>query len=78
MDFLASFIPVALMLAAFGIYLWSGTWAYSDAKKRGKPPVFVALLVLLGAWPLGLLLWIVFRPEGGGRPPFNLDDYRVR
>ena len=78
MDYLALFIPVTLTLAIFGLYLWSAAWAYNDAKKRGKPPAFVALLVLLGAWPLGLLLWIVFRPDAGGRPPFNLDDYRVQ
>jgi len=28
-------------------------------------------------WPLGIVIWIVLRPEKRP-PPFNLDDYRVQ
>ena len=45
-------------------YVWSIVWAYRDARGRGKPPVLVALLVaLLPPWPLGALIWYVFRPS---------------
>lgn len=77
MNLVSSFIPLTLMLGFLGFLLLTVVWAYHDARKRGKPPLLVALLVLLGAWPLGLLLWLIFRPDGG-RPPFNLDDYRVQ
>lgn len=71
-----------LMVVVCCLYLWSGIWAYQDARKRGKPPLLVALLVLLAGWLAGwrisLLVWIALRPDDGGGPPFNLADYRVR
>jgi len=54
-------------LAFFLLYLWSIIWAYGDAEDRGKPGCLVALLVALLSWPLGLLLWVLFRPEPGSR-----------
>lgn len=51
------------VLAFFALYLYSAIWAYGDAEARGKPGCLVALLVLLFSWPLGLIMWIVFRPE---------------
>lgn len=66
---------VGLLLTGFVIYLWSIGWAYRDAQARGKPPFFVALLVMFGGWPLGLIIWIALRPERR-RPPFNLEDFR--
>ena len=72
-------LPLLLLLVAVPcLYVWSGIWAYQDASKRGKPPLLVALLVLLVGWPISLLVWIALRPDDGGGPPFNLDDYRVR
>ncbi len=39
-------------------------WAAGDARDRGKSGLLVALLVLLlQPWPLGLVLWLVFRPN---------------
>ena len=64
-------IPKIFLLAVFAVFvvlwLWSVVWAYGDAKSRGKSGVLVALLVALLSWPLGLLAWIVFRPDGS--PP---------
>lgn len=50
-------------LAILVLYLWSIAWSYGDANARGKPGCLVAILVALFSWPLGLLLWIIFRPE---------------
>ncbi|MFO8006224.1 MAG: hypothetical protein R6V05_00655 [Candidatus Brocadiia bacterium] len=50
---------IALLL----VYVWSVVWSYGDAEARGKPGCLVALLVALLSWPLGLILWVVFRPE---------------
>lgn len=38
------------------------TFAMRDAKRRGKSPVAVILLVI-SVFPLGLAIWLVFRPE---------------
>jgi hypothetical protein len=52
-------------------------WTANDARERGKSPVLVCLLVLLG-FPFGLVAWLLFRPETGTprRRRFNLEDYR--
>lgn len=44
-----------------------------DARKRGKSPVLIFLLVLL-SFPVGLLVWMVIRPPVISRrkPPFPL------
>ena len=54
---------VGIALGFFALYIYSAVWAYGDAEARGKPGCLVALLVLLFSWPLGLLMWVVFRPE---------------
>lgn len=74
MDLLV-FTPLILLVAA---WIWSGVLAFHDARRRGKPPVLVAMLVLLCAWPLSVLVWIALRPDVVDRRPFNLDDYRVQ
>ncbi|WP_299758278.1 hypothetical protein [uncultured Pontibacter sp.] len=50
-------------LVLFVVYLWSIVWAYKDAEKRGKPGWIVAIVVAFLAWPIGLLLWILIRPN---------------
>lgn len=55
-----SYVAVGFMI---NVVIWSLVWVYVDAINRGKPGCSVALLVLLVAWPIGLLIWIVFRPE---------------
>jgi hypothetical protein len=77
-----SILPVVVQSTFFGVFLvvflWSGVWVYRDAQRRGKPPWLVAALVLLVSWPISLAVWLVLGPEPPNRPPFNLDDYRVR
>jgi hypothetical protein len=36
-------------------------WAYKDAKERGSSGILIALLVLW-MFPLGVILWLIFRP----------------
>ncbi|WP_162425929.1 hypothetical protein [Pontibacter pudoricolor] len=64
-DFWAGFgiigIIIGLVLLVF--YIWSVVWAYKDANRRGKPGWLVAVLVALLSWPLGLVLWLLFRPN---------------
>lgn len=74
MEALIGLVPFFLWISLIG---WSGAYAYHDAKKRGKPPLLVCALVMLLFCPLSLLVWIALRPAIV-RPPFNLDDYRVR
>lgn len=37
-------------------------WCVSDAKRRGKSALLVTLIVLF-FFPLGLIVWLLFRPE---------------
>ena len=66
------------LIAATIFWVWSSAWAFHDARRRGKPPLLVAILILICAWPLSLLVWIALRPDVISRRPFNLDDYRVQ
>lgn len=71
LSYLIVVVPLLTVLA-------SAMWAYGDAKRRGKPAALVALLVVFGAWPMGLIAWLIFRPEvaGPARRRFNLEDFR--
>jgi hypothetical protein len=53
---------LSLCLAVLLLYIWSICWSYADAEARNKPGWAVALLVALLSWPIGLLIWFVFRP----------------
>lgn len=44
-------------------YAYSLFWSYGDARARGKSGLRVALLVALLKWPVGLLMWLFFRPN---------------
>lgn len=58
---------ISLMIC---IPLWTVVWAARDAEARGWPEWLVAPFVLLLVWPLGLVLWLLVRPERpspGGR-----------
>ncbi|SIR39789.1 hypothetical protein [Pontibacter lucknowensis] len=43
--------------------VWSVVWSYSDARRRGKSPWLVALMVLFMVWPVGLIVWLLLRPQ---------------
>jgi len=52
----------------------------ADARRRGKSPLLVTLAVIF-FFPLGLLAWLLFRPERldgvGAQRRFRLVDHRV-
>lgn len=52
-----------------------------DAKRRGKSPFLVSLIVIF-FFPLGLLAWLIFRPpiidKDEKEKKFELDDFRVQ
>lgn len=62
-----------LLLALVGVFVYSLVWAYADAEARGKPGWLVVLMVILLAWPGGLIVWVLIRPEDvhptRARPP---------
>ena len=60
------------LVIAIGITLplISSLWAYGDAERRGKSGCLVAILVFFLSWPLGLILWFVFRPERRDYRPY--------
>lgn len=56
-------LPLLILAAAAIAYVWTIVGAAADAQKRGKSPLLVSLLVaLLPSWPLGVVVWYVFRP----------------
>jgi hypothetical protein len=63
MDALLQIIYILGVIAVVGVYVASIVWAARDAEDRGKSGCLVALLVALLSWPLGLVAWLVFRPE---------------
>lgn len=54
---------VLIGLVFLGAYVISIVWAFGDAQARGKSGCLVALLVALLSWPLGLIIWLVARPD---------------
>jgi hypothetical protein len=60
---LATSLGVLVAIVVVGAYILSIFWSYGDAEARGKPGCAVALIVALLSWPIGLLVWVVFRPE---------------
>jgi len=63
MNGVPSIVGVLFLLSFLGVWVWSIIWAYGDAQSRGKSGWLVALLILLLSWPIGLIAWVVFRPE---------------
>lgn len=58
--------PIAVGLAVLilvPLFLGSIVWAFGDAKTRGKSGCLVAILVAFLSWPLGLIAWLIFRPD---------------
>lgn len=56
-----------LALGGLILYVWSIIWSYGDAEDRGKSGCLVALMVGLLTWPVGLIIWLIFRPENRTR-----------
>ena len=56
---IAAIVAIALSV----LYVVSIIWSYRDAEKRGKSGCLVAILVAFLSWPLGLVIWLVARPN---------------
>ena len=59
------FAPLELVAPLLFVltYLGSLCWVHRDAQERVERPVLLTLVIGLVSWPLGLLLWVLFRPE---------------
>ena len=66
---LLMFVVFPVIMSVLVLLAASLVWVYRDAEKRDKSGILVALLVLLLNWPVSLLLWLVFRPDGNGAAP---------
>lgn len=56
---LLPFFIALIFLVVLGALLH---FCWNDAKQRGKPPLLVTLLVFC-FFPVGLVAWLLFRPE---------------
>jgi hypothetical protein len=56
-------IMIIIGLVAIVFYVWSVIWSYYDARRRGKSAWLVALMVLFMVWPVGLVIWLMLRPQ---------------
>jgi hypothetical protein len=54
-----------LFALLIGLNILTVIWSYADAERRGKSGCLVALLVCLFPWPLGWIIWLIFRPGDG-------------
>ena len=60
---LAILVAIVFALAISAVFIASVVWAYADAEKRGKSGCLVAILVAFVSWPVGLIIWLVARPN---------------
>lgn len=65
MGIIPTIIALCITLPLLAVFIWSIVWAYNDAERRGKSGCLVALLVFLLTWPVGLIIWLLIRPEDG-------------
>ena len=76
---ISNVIQVLIVSVVFLILLFLTLKAcIADARRRGKSPLLVILAVFL-CFPLGLILWLLFRPEPvDGARQFRLSDHRFQ
>ena len=54
------------------LYFWSLRWLYSDAQKRNNTGCLMVAIIGMFAWPIGLIIWLLARPE-----PIKLVEPRI-
>ena len=79
---ISNLIQVLVVNSVFLVLLFLTLKAcVADARRRGKSPLLVILAVVF-CFPLGLILWLLFRPEPldgrGHSGQFHLGDHRVQ
>ena len=62
-DIIFGIISYEFLILFLSAYIMSIFWGFHDAKKRDKPPLLVGLMIALFIWPVGLLVWLIFRPK---------------
>lgn len=65
-----SILPAILLILFLLPVIWLHVWVYQDAENRGKSGCLVLLLVLLVSFPIGIIAWLVFRPDHP-QPPYR-------
>jgi len=58
---LENFLPV-FFVACLALVIANAVWAFRDGRRRGRSGILVAMLVLW-TFPLGIMLWLAFRPD---------------
>jgi hypothetical protein len=61
-DFLNVLLPSTFILFVLIVLAFAIGFCWRDAKQRGKSPILVCLLVFC-SFPLGLIVWLLFRPN---------------
>jgi hypothetical protein len=78
---ISSLVDPVLILCILAAVIATIRLCAKDAIRRGKSPWLVTLLVIV-FFPLGLLVWLVFRPKivkpAGSQVKFKLDNSRVQ
>jgi hypothetical protein len=80
MNGIGSYVGTIIFFGAFAAFLtWILYTCAADARRRGKSPRLVTLLVFI-SFPLGLIVWLLFRPEplNGAYKGFRLKDHRLQ
>jgi hypothetical protein len=77
----SSLVDPVLVLCILAAVIATIRMCAKDAIRRGKSPWLVTLLVIV-FFPVGLLVWLVFRPKivkpAGSQVKFKLDNSRVQ
>jgi hypothetical protein len=77
----SSLVDPVLILCIVAAVIATIRLCAKDAIRRGKSPWLVTLLVIV-FFPLGLLVWLVFRPKivkrATGQGKFTLNDFRAQ
>jgi hypothetical protein len=78
---LSSLVDPVLVLCILAAVIATIRMCAKDAMRRGKSPWLVTLLVIV-FFPVGLLVWLVFRPKivepAGSQGKFKLDNFRMQ
>ena len=75
---MANLQPLLFLCALLGLLGWTLRVCAADARRRGKSPLLVAILIFL-SFPLGLIVWLLLRPEPlDSEKQFRLEDHRVQ
>ena len=77
----SNIVDLVLILCIIAAFIATVRMCAKDAIRRGKSPWLVTLIVI-GFFPFGLLVWLIFRPKiikpAGDPEKFKLDDFRVQ